>query len=124
MTTPRVVLTQLSERTSARGTRYFAGYLGKSSVVLFADSEPDTYGDPRWSLYVSEPQPRAEGPQIANHAGGPNVQVPYPDRREGLAGGARQRGEGWRGQSYRRPNRAVPTGPLEELNDTLEDIGR
>ena len=30
---PRVLLMQLSERTSGRGNRYLSGWLGKASVV-------------------------------------------------------------------------------------------
>ncbi len=37
----RVLLMQLSERTSARGNRYLSGWLGKASVVAFQAEEPD-----------------------------------------------------------------------------------
>jgi hypothetical protein len=57
----RVLLMQLSERTSARGNRYLAGWLGKASVVAFLDEEPDRFGNPQWSVFVSTPEPRAEG---------------------------------------------------------------
>ena len=56
---PRVLLMQLSERTSGKGNRYLSGWLGKASVVAFA-GEPDKHGNPTWDLFVSEPQPRAE----------------------------------------------------------------
>lgn len=57
MTGPRVLLMTLSERTSARGNAYLAGWLGKASVVAFR-GDPDKFGNPTWSVYVSEPEPR------------------------------------------------------------------
>jgi hypothetical protein len=56
---PRVLLMQLSERTSGRGNRYLSGWLGKASVVAFA-GEPDRHGNPTWDVFVSEPQPRSD----------------------------------------------------------------
>jgi hypothetical protein len=63
----KVLLLQLSERTSARGNRYMRGWLGKATVVAF-QGEKDEAGNQSWDVYVSTPEPR-----------------------EGLAGGARQR---------------------------------
>jgi len=57
MTGPRVLLAVLSERTSARGNPYLAGWLGKARVVGFR-GEDDAHGNPTWNLYVSEPEPR------------------------------------------------------------------
>jgi hypothetical protein len=65
---PKVLLLQLSERTSARGNRYMRGWLGRAAVVAF-QSEKDEAGNQSWDVYVSTPEPR-----------------------QGLAGGARQRG--------------------------------
>ncbi len=60
---PRVLLLTLSERTSAKGTRYFTGYLGKAKLVAFLDKDPDKFGNPVWSVYASEPEPRpGQGP--------------------------------------------------------------
>ena len=42
--TPRVLLLTLSRRTSAKGNEYWAGYLGKASVVGFP-GEPDKFGN-------------------------------------------------------------------------------
>src|SRR3954447_16144164 len=58
MTGPRVLLLQLSERTSAKGNRYLAGWLGKAGVVAFQAEEPDKFGNPVWNLFVSTPEPR------------------------------------------------------------------
>jgi hypothetical protein len=63
----KVLVMQLSERTSARGNRYMRGWLGKAAVVAF-QGEKDEAGNQSWDVYVSAPEPR-----------------------EGLAGGARQR---------------------------------
>jgi hypothetical protein len=54
---PRVLLAQLSVRTSAKGNRYLSGWLGKASVVGFP-GEPDKHGNETFNLYVSEPEPR------------------------------------------------------------------
>lgn len=52
----KVLLAVLAERTSSRGTRYLAGWLGKARVVGFL--ETDDQGREGWALYVSTPQPR------------------------------------------------------------------
>jgi hypothetical protein len=60
MTNPRVLLTTLSVRTSAKGRSYLSGWLGKASVVAFA-GQPDKHGNPTWDVFLAEPEPR-EGP--------------------------------------------------------------
>lgn len=57
MTGPRVLLAVLSERKSAKGNTYLSGWLGRANVVGFP-GEPDKLGNPTWSLFVSEPEPR------------------------------------------------------------------
>jgi hypothetical protein len=54
---PRVLLAQLSVRTSAKGNRYLSGWLGKASVVGFP-GEPDKFGNETFDIFVSEPEPR------------------------------------------------------------------
>src|SRR3954447_11574401 len=66
-TGPRVLFMQLSQRTSAKGNAYLAGWLGKASVVAFA-GEPDKHGNPTWELFVSTPEPRAEQQQSKTEA--------------------------------------------------------
>jgi hypothetical protein len=63
---PKVLLLQLSERTSARGNRYMRGWLGRAAVVAF-QGEKDQAGNQSWDVDVSAPEPR-----------------------EGLTGGAKQ----------------------------------
>ena len=53
---PKVLVLELRERTSARGTRYLAGWMGKARLVAFA-GEPDERGHRVWSVYASEPEP-------------------------------------------------------------------
>ena len=55
---PRVLLMKLSERVSAKGTKYFSGFLGQARLVAFLDQEPDKFGNPQWSVYAAEPPPR------------------------------------------------------------------
>ncbi len=50
---PKVLLLELSERTSARGTRYMSEFLGKASVVAFEAEEPDRFGNKMWRVFVS-----------------------------------------------------------------------
>ena len=57
MSGPRVLLMQLSIRTSAKGTCYLSGWLGKAQVVGFP-GEADKYGNPTWNIFVSEPERR------------------------------------------------------------------
>jgi hypothetical protein len=54
---PRVLLTALSVRTSAKGRQYLSGFLGKSRVAAF-EGEADRYGNPTWDIFVGEPEPR------------------------------------------------------------------
>ena len=46
-----VKLCELWERTSAKGTRYFSGFLGDAQVLMFSAGEhPDRPGVMRWNL--------------------------------------------------------------------------
>ena len=81
----KVLLMQLSERTSAKGTRYLSGFLGRAKLVAFLDQEPDKFGNPRWSVYASEPVPwgdGAAGDRVAgagDRAGVPRSEFLYTD---------------------------------------------
>lgn len=57
MSGPRVLLMQLSIRTSAKGNTYLSGWLGKAQVVGFP-GEADKFGNATWDLYVAEPERR------------------------------------------------------------------
>lgn len=76
MTGPRILLTTLSERTSARGNAYLSGFLGKARVVGFA-GESDKFGNPTWDIYLTEPEPRPAG----DRRGGDVAQVGRLDDR-------------------------------------------
>jgi hypothetical protein len=54
----KVLLLELRERTSGKGTRYLSGWFGKARLVAFA-GEPDEEGHRTWSVYASEPEPRS-----------------------------------------------------------------
>jgi hypothetical protein len=63
MNRPRLVLTELREYRSDRtGATYFAGYLGKTRVVMLRDDRAELTGREvaRWSVLLEEPQPREE----------------------------------------------------------------
>src|SRR3954463_12360823 len=109
-----VRLAELWERTSARGTRYFSGFLGDAQVLMFDGGErehPTRPGETvhAWRLMVQERDP-ARRPQ-ARDAGGPakhdarpqgrdvDVRVPALREHHGDAG----QGDGWHGSQYRRP---------------------
>ena len=49
----KVLLMELSERVSAKGRKYMAGWLGKASVVAFEAEEPDKFGNKCWRVFVS-----------------------------------------------------------------------
>ena len=126
---PRVLLMQLSQRTSAKGNAYMSGWLGKASVVAFA-GEPDRHGNATWDLFVSEPQPRAEQQQSKPEAR-PERRPQGPDRGEAPANPSAsptQRGDGWRGSQYRRPANGARRAPAADdtpfYEDSLEDVGR
>jgi hypothetical protein len=61
--TRMVKLAELWERTSAKGTRYFSGFLGDAQVLMFSAGEhPDRPGVMLWRLMVQERDP-ARRPQ-------------------------------------------------------------
>ena len=60
MSGPRVLLMTLSERTSAKGTAYLSGWLGKARLVGFKAKEPDRYGNEVWEVYAQEPEPKSD----------------------------------------------------------------
>jgi hypothetical protein len=134
---PRVLLMQLSERTSAKGSRYLSGWLGKASVVAFQAEAPDKFGNTVWDVFVSEPQPKAERrpeveqelelrprPEPISRSGGTAAPNAAANRSARPAG----RGDGWRGPSaYRRGNGAQRAPAADDggtWEDSLEDIGR
>jgi hypothetical protein len=56
----KVLFAQLSECTSARGTRYLKGWAGASNLIAFPGDD-DEQGRPTWRLYLSErtrPEPK------------------------------------------------------------------
>ena len=57
---PKVLLMQLSQRTSGKGNTYLSGFLGRAKLVAFLDQEPDKFGNPVWNVYASEPVPRGD----------------------------------------------------------------
>jgi hypothetical protein len=57
---PKVLLTTLTERTSAKGNVYLTGWLAKARVVGFRGDD-DEHGNPVWNLYLSEPERRENG---------------------------------------------------------------
>ncbi len=62
---PKVLLAQLSERTSGQGRKYLSGWMGRAKLVAFA-GEPDKFGNPTWDLFAAEPDPK---PAIAEDRG-------------------------------------------------------
>jgi hypothetical protein len=56
----KVLLMQLSECTSQKGSKYMSGYLGRASVVAFEAKEPDRFGRKCWDVYVSTPRPKED----------------------------------------------------------------
>ena len=113
----RVHLLTLSERMSAKGNRYLAGWLGKASVVAFA-GDPDKHGNPTWDLFVCEVEQRqqpaanqsAPRERAIRHGGGV-----AEARRSG-----QERGEGWRGSQYRRPAGGHRNGPQADDGEAAQ----
>lgn len=58
---PKVLLMQLTQRTSGKGNAYLTGWLGKAKLVGFK-GEPDEHGHERWDVYAAEPD-QARRPQ-------------------------------------------------------------
>lgn len=93
----KVLLLELRERTSAKGTRYLSGWLGKASVVAFLDRDAE---EPTWQVFVSTPAPR--GTDGSSRSAD---QSPFTPRRRQQRGGSRPMQPG-------------------ELDDGLDDLGR
>src|SRR4051794_38847519 len=105
---PRVLLMQLSERTSGKGNTYLSGWLGKASVAFAG--EPDKHGNPTWDLFVSTPEPRAEakstnfGGSAPGDAAKPSARQQRPEAvTQRAPARPQERGDGWGGSQYRRP---------------------
>ena len=71
----RIHLFDLRERTSAKGTRYLSGWLGKASVVAFLDREA---AEPLWQVFLSAPAPRSAGSESPRETG--RTPSPTPQR--------------------------------------------
>src|SRR4051794_22745891 len=99
-----VKLAELWERTSARGTRYFSGFMGDAQVLLFDDGEkphPTKPGETVhvWRLMVQERDP-ARRPQAKSNNLLSSASGDAPANQAARLVG---RGDGWRGSAYRRP---------------------
>ena len=135
-----VKLAELWERTSARGARYFSGFLGDAQVLLFDGGEKPHPTRPEetvhvWRLMVQERDP-ARRPQARN---GTNVSQPPAEGNERRrtfhndvpakpSAPPSARGDGWRGSQYRRPANGARRGATADgapfYDDDLADVGR
>ena len=132
MNANRVLLMQLSERTSAKGNRYLAGWLGKAGVVVFR-GEPDKYGNETWDLFVATPEPKLEPRQrsVARDDAAGEVRSEAAEPGSASTGAAaaptkwsarpEKRGAGWRGPSaFRKPSAPRPA-LVADGEDLVED---
>jgi hypothetical protein len=55
----KVLLCELTERTSARGNVYLSGWLGRAAVVDFVRT--NEHGRRVWQVFVQESAPKREG---------------------------------------------------------------
>src|SRR3954463_3582647 len=134
MSDPRMIkLAELWERTSARGTRYFSGFMGDAQVLLFDGGEkphPTKPGETVhvWRLMVQERDP-ARRPQARN---GTNVSQPSAEGNERrrtfhsvapAKPSARPagRGDGWRGSRYVRPANGARRAPVRDDAEPFPD---
>jgi hypothetical protein len=127
----RVLLMQLNERTSAKGNRYLAGWLGKAGVVAFR-GEPDKHGNETWDLFVSTPDPKPEPRQrfVARDDAAAEVRPESTEPSSASTGAAtapaewsaepEKRGPGWRGSAYRRSSAPRPAAVAVD-GDLVED---
>jgi hypothetical protein len=118
----RVLLLELSERTSAKGNAYMSGWLGKASVVAFKAEHADKHGNPVWQVFVTEPQQREEQrqqpapPSAGAVVAKPSALRPLPARPVGA------QGDGWKGSAYRRPANGPQRAPTGQ-DGAFEDAG-
>jgi hypothetical protein len=54
----KVLLLELVQRKSAKGTMYLAGWCQKARVVGFLAPEPNEHGEPVWRIYLQQPSPK------------------------------------------------------------------
>lgn len=103
---PRVRLMSLWQRTSSRGTPYFAGYLGGVGVVMFRDDQAELKPgcEAVWNLYIEERDVEDRRPAAAAHARRQPAKRSKPLKTESPSG--------------RFPSSTEP------LDDPLDDIGR
>src|SRR5689334_20803713 len=121
-----VKLAELWERTSARGARYFSGFMGDAQVLLFDGGEkphPTKPGETVhvWRLMVQERDP-ARRPER-------RPQSPDPgDRAANRSAPPAQPRDGWRGSRYRQPANGAVRAPAADggafADDALEDLYR
>jgi hypothetical protein len=54
----RVLLLELEEAVSAKGTTYWRGWAGKARLIAFRNAERNERGLPTVRIYAEEPEPR------------------------------------------------------------------
>ena len=116
---PKVLLMRLSQRASAKGTRYLSGYLGKAELVAFLDQEPDKLGNPQWNVYASEPRRVIAPRQPDGTAGEARLDRPRP-----LAGARRPLAAPGSGQGPPAPGASTPPPPALLRSTTPPPRGR
>src|SRR5689334_17628161 len=148
MNDPRMVkLAELWERTSAKGTRYFSGFMGGCQVLMFDGGEQPHPTKPDetvhvWRLMVQERDP-ARRPERQPQSPAKKAPIGALRRDDAAKPSARQQpegvaqrsparhqgqGDGWRGSQYRRPvsgtRRAPAAGGEAIVEDGVDDLYR
>src|SRR4051812_14399873 len=72
MDQPKVKLAELREYVSQSGKTYFAGFMGKTRLVLLKDTRAECTGKEigRWNLLIEEAPPSEERRPAASHSTG------------------------------------------------------
>jgi hypothetical protein len=99
---PKVLLCTLWQRTSAHGTEYLSGFLGKGRIVAFR-GEPTPEGIPTWNVFL-QPGKEQETAEAERRAASP------------------RRSEQPQRQHARAPRREIADRPF--FDDGIDDIGR
>jgi hypothetical protein len=113
----RVPLMGLYEQTSARGTKYLRGKLGRAMVWVFKNDRKTKDTDPDYTIYLS-PDNRDQAQQSS---GQPAAQPRYPARSSGFDGGT-QASRPRSSESSERPASASEPAPWEQGSGGSDDI--
>jgi hypothetical protein len=114
ITSGKILLCRLYEKTSARGNRYLVGYLGAATLIAFIDADAELKFGATAIFNVDLQAPDERKPS----------NDPSPTRNPQPPGGGTTASPPARVRQYRPSHLEVPPTDPGPFDDSIDDVGR